>query len=160
MTQLEFMNALRTEEISSILQRHHDFFAGKDLLEIGSGTGVQLLVLRDACKSVTGIEIKNAWFLGGGTIPIHGRTIDSLNLPPIDVCKMDIEGAELGALTGMQRTLQRSPGMKLLIEYNRLSDRAALLAFIRSQFRHVRVAARGELNGQEPPADCNLWAWN
>jgi FkbM family methyltransferase len=98
--------------------------------------------------------------LGGGTIQVPVRTIDSLNLPPIDLCKMDIEGAELGALAGMQQTIQRSPGMKLLIEYNRLSDRPTLLAFIRSQFRHVSVAGRGELNGREPPADCNLWAWN
>jgi ubiquinone/menaquinone biosynthesis C-methylase UbiE len=78
MTQLEFMNALRTEEMRSVLQRHHDLFAGKDILEIGSGTGVQLLVLRDACKSVTGIEIKNAWFHGDSlveTVPYDGQRI-------------------------------------------------------------------------------------
>src|SRR5207302_6780598 len=34
--------------------------------------------------------------LGSGEgVTVAGRTIDSLNLPPIDVCKMDIEGAEM-----------------------------------------------------------------
>src|ERR1051325_308545 len=39
---------------------------------------------------------------------VQGRTIDSLNLPSVDVCKMDIEGSEFMALQGMQRTLERS----------------------------------------------------
>src|SRR5258708_1082489 len=51
------MNAVRTQGIHRILQTHSELFAGKDLLEIGSGTGAQLLVLREMCKSATGIEI-------------------------------------------------------------------------------------------------------
>ena len=99
--------------------------------------------------------------VGIGTIPVQGRTIDSLELPPIDVCKMDIEGAELGAFMGMRDTLRRSPRMKLLIEYvESFADPAALLSFIREHFAHVAVAGRGELDGAKPPAECNLWCWN
>lgn len=97
---------------------------------------------------VTGSEIKAA-------------TIDSLNLPPIDVCKMDIEGSELPALRGMERTLNHSPRLKMLVEYNALSDRASLLDFLRRTFRRIAPAGKRELRpGQDPPSDCNLWCQN
>lgn len=57
MTETEFVNAQRTEEIRRVLSRHESVFAGKDLLEIGSGTGAQLLVLQRICRSVTGLEV-------------------------------------------------------------------------------------------------------
>ncbi len=43
----------------------------------------------------------------------------------VDVIKMDIEGAEIGALRGLRQTITRSPGLKLVMEYNP----AALKAF-------------------------------
>lgn len=43
----------------------------------------------------------------------------------VDVIKMDIEGAEIGALRGLRQTIARSPGLKLVMEYNP----AALQAF-------------------------------
>ncbi len=42
----------------------------------------------------------------------------------VDVVKMDIEGAELGALRGMQATIQRSPHLALVMEYNPLGLQA------------------------------------
>lgn len=36
----------------------------------------------------------------------------------VDVVKMDIEGAELGALRGMQKTIANSPNLILVMEYN------------------------------------------
>lgn len=36
----------------------------------------------------------------------------------VDLVKMDIEGAEIGALRGMQRTIAKSPNLILLMEYN------------------------------------------
>ncbi|WP_420644362.1 FkbM family methyltransferase [Candidatus Leptofilum sp.] len=36
----------------------------------------------------------------------------------VDLVKMDIEGAEIGALRGMQRTIANSPNLKLVMEYN------------------------------------------
>jgi FkbM family methyltransferase len=98
--------------------------------------------------------------VGEGSIPCKGNTIDSLNLPPIDVCKMDIEGSELSALSGMRETLSRSPDLKMLVEYNFLSDRPALLSWLHNHFEHVTIPGRIELiKGQAPPRDCNLWCY-
>ena len=87
---------------------------------------------------------------------IQGKTIDSLDLPPIDVCKVDIEGAELLALQGMSETIARSPNMRLLIECSsQFRDSSELLAFLRTKFSSVRSVATGspEIHGY-----CNVWA--
>jgi FkbM family methyltransferase len=105
---------------------------------------------------------------GDTGVRIEGRTIDSLSLPPIDVCKMDIEGAEVMALRGMGETLARSPSLKLLIEWN-LRVQAEnleqdgvprpLLSLLRAHFASVRVVGGAELSASDvPPAFCNLWA--
>lgn len=44
--------------------------------------------------------------------------LEELGIKEVDVVKMDIEGAELGALRGMSSTIRRSPNMALVMEYN------------------------------------------
>ncbi len=44
--------------------------------------------------------------------------LDELGIDQVDLVKMDIEGAEMSALRGMQQTIQRSPGLLLVMEYN------------------------------------------
>lgn len=89
-----------------------------------------------------------------------GRTIDSLNLPPIDICKMDIEGSEFLALTGMRRTLERSPHIKLLVEYaERFGNCAPLIAYLRANFESVKVLEVNEtMVSEKIPPMCNLLA--
>lgn len=71
---------------------------------------------------------------------VDGNTIDSLNLPPIDVCKMDIEGSELKALAGMQHTLECSPSLKLLIECSReFGESEPLMAYLKNNFTRLEV---------------------
>ncbi len=94
----------------------------------------------------------------GGGVAVQGQTIDSLRLPPIDLCKMDIEGAELPALQGMRETIRRSPNMKLLLECSR--DRVDLVRFLRQHFKHVSIVGGGQLKDDQPPALSNLWASN
>lgn len=91
---------------------------------------------------------------------IEGRTIDSLNLPPIDICKMDIEGAELMALRGMERTLDRSPQMKLMVEYaQHLGAGEELLGYLRANFASVQVIEQDETAAPgKIPEFCNLLA--
>lgn len=98
--------------------------------------------------------------LGRGRLAgdVTGRTLDSLDLPPLDICKMDIEGAELMALLGMNRTLKRSPHLKLFVEYaESLGDSRALLDFLRKHFSAVRVLERTDAQSGIPPF-CNLLA--
>ena len=90
---------------------------------------------------------------------VQGRPIDSLNLPPLAVCKMDIEGAELMALMGMQRTLERSPGLKLFVEYAEVfPNSAALLQYLRANFSTLQIV---EQPGMDPhgsvPDYCNFF---
>jgi FkbM family methyltransferase len=92
--------------------------------------------------------------------------IDDLDLGPVDVAKIDVEGSEFGVLTGMVGTLARSPGMTLFIEYNPLAlaangtDPAELLVFLAERFAvemldghggigaidHAAVERRGYMN--------------
>jgi FkbM family methyltransferase len=91
---------------------------------------------------------------------IEGRPIDSLNLPPVDVCKMDIEGAEFMALKGMRRTAQRSPDLKLFVEYAEVfPDSKELLSYLRLNFATLRILETPETdpNGKLPEY-CNILA--
>jgi FkbM family methyltransferase len=91
---------------------------------------------------------------------IQGRTIDSLNLPSLDVCKMDIEGSEFKALLGMERTLERSPEIKLFVEYaEAFCDSRALLEFLRKNFAVLRVMEAPDSDPwSKPPSFCNIFA--
>jgi FkbM family methyltransferase len=66
----------------------------------------------------------------------------------IDFIKMDIEGAEIGALRGLRRTISQSPGLQLIMEYNPQAlkafghdpaaafDEVLALGFTRAQIVH------------------------
>lgn len=57
------------------------------------------------------------------TAPIDD-CLQELGISTVDLVKMDIEGAELGALRGMKRTIAQSPGLSLIMEYNPMGLRA------------------------------------
>jgi len=99
-------------------------------------------------------------FAGVDGVTVPGRTIDSLDLPPIDVCKMDIEGAEILALRGMADTIKRSCGLRMLIEYaEQHGSTGEIVEFLRSHFRFIAIAGQGILRKDvRPPKYCNLWA--
>ena len=105
-------------------------------------------------------------FCGTDPVVVPGKTIDSLGLPPIDVCKMDVEGAEMMALAGMEKSISRSSRMKLLIEYNPgLGQTDGMIEFVCERFASVWAIRRPPLrpegplaSSQRPRAFCNLWA--
>jgi FkbM family methyltransferase len=105
-------------------------------------------------------------FAGTDPVAVRCQAIDSLGLPPIDVCKMDIEGSELPALKGMEATIRRSPRMKLLIEYAEVHGASAeLREFIDGRFAPVYAIRQppyglmGPLSAEKKaPPFCDLWA--
>lgn len=54
---MSFLRDLRLKEISDVIERHGELFAGKSLLEIGSADGTQLMALRRICSNAVGIEV-------------------------------------------------------------------------------------------------------
>jgi FkbM family methyltransferase len=52
-------------------------------------------------------------------VEVQAVPVDDLlvGLPPVDVLKMDIEGAELQAFTGLTRTLEASPRIAVMFEW-------------------------------------------
>ncbi|WP_374563664.1 FkbM family methyltransferase [Nitrosomonas sp.] len=57
----------------------------------------------------------------GEAIPVSVIRGDDLQLAPLDLIKIDIEGLEPRALRGLQKTLEKSPGVKILSEFSPFS---------------------------------------
>jgi FkbM family methyltransferase len=51
------------------------------------------------------------------TVPLDAFLAE-MDIHKIDFVKMDIEGAEMGALRGMKSLIQHSPGLNLIMEFN------------------------------------------
>ncbi len=84
------------------------------------------------------------------TFTVQTRPVDDclaeLEIKQVDVVKMDIEGAEIGALRGMKRTIANSPNLSLVMEYNPQAlhgfghDPAkSLLEVMQMGFKHVHI---------------------
>lgn len=62
------------------------------------------------------------------TYTVRTAPVDSLiqdeGVSKVDVIKMDIEGAEMGALRGMKETIANSPNLALVMEFNPLGLKA------------------------------------
>ena len=61
------------------------------------------------------------WSDGRPSIPVEVTSLDaffSASLHPIDVVKIDTEGVELSVWRGMQRVLQRSPHLRVMMEFS------------------------------------------
>src|SRR5215831_9697694 len=81
MTLQDFNNAVRVQEIQKLLARHGQVFMGKDLLEIGSGSGAQLQVLAKVCRSTVGIDVVRS---NGSHPSLEIRQYDGRNIPFAD----------------------------------------------------------------------------
>jgi FkbM family methyltransferase len=61
----------------------------------------------------------------GGTVAVEATTLDAFlqaeGWPTVDLVKIDVEGAELEVLEGMDQLLRKSSELKLIIEFNPFS---------------------------------------
>jgi 2-polyprenyl-3-methyl-5-hydroxy-6-metoxy-1,4-benzoquinol methylase len=57
---LAYLNELRRTEMAAVLDRHAQRFSGRDVLEIGSGTGAQLDQIGLVAASVIGVDIEES----------------------------------------------------------------------------------------------------
>ena len=70
---LEHLRPLRAEELRRVLQGRTELLKGKDLLELGSGTGDQLQVLAKLCRSAVGLDVAESGYSGvmSGNVRIY-----------------------------------------------------------------------------------------
>lgn len=74
-------------------------------------------------------------YSAGNLVPVQKMTLDTLNLPRVDLIKIDIEGMEFEALQGAREMLATSKPI-LLVESIK-SGREALAAFLAERGYHV-----------------------
>ncbi len=151
--------AIEADPENARMLKHHVELNGYSdkvtVFEIGASDRDQVLPLYRNAANSGGSTLYGT----GEAVDIRCRSIDSLNLPPIDVCKMDVEGGEWAALQGMSATISRSPDFKLLVEYSSsYAGSARVLEFLRGRFKNIQVVGGKLLNGSKsPPTYCNFW---
>jgi FkbM family methyltransferase len=153
--------AIEADPINAAMLRHHVTING-----FNNRVTIFEMAATDSHRQVTlyrhpfNLGESNIVAKGAPALEVQGMTLDSLQLPSIDICKMDIEGAELSALHGMKETLARSPEIKLLVEYaSHYGNADELLRFLRSSFSTVKVIENMETNSLDQiPPFCNLLA--
>jgi len=59
---IDHIQTLRAEELERVLKHYGRWFRGKDLLELGSGSGFQLKLLFSICRSVAGLDIPTSGY--------------------------------------------------------------------------------------------------
>ena len=75
-----------------------------------------------------------------GAVPVQVRTLDSFDLPTVDLLKVDVEGYELEVLKGAAETLERSHPDIIIEVHDWLSaeDLATLLSVLRDDDYHFQ----------------------
>ncbi|HEY2498195.1 MAG TPA: class I SAM-dependent methyltransferase [Candidatus Angelobacter sp.] len=83
---IDWINTVREVEFSRVLSLYRARFEGADVLELGSGTGIQLKAISKLAKSAVGIDLKNGDYSShrianvldydGATIPFPDSSFD------------------------------------------------------------------------------------
>lgn len=81
---IDDLDALRLAELRLLLRRHGHLFLNADVLEIGSGTGIQLQELERVARSATGVEVRSSHlpprssltYYDGETLPFADASFD------------------------------------------------------------------------------------
>lgn len=82
---LERLDALRSAELNLLLQKHGRLFSGANVLEVGTGTGVQLRELSATAKSAIGVDLHTSYlkppqsnftYYDGVNLPFADKSFD------------------------------------------------------------------------------------
>ena len=67
--------------------------------------------------------------------------VSAMNLPKVDIIKMDVEGAEPLVFEGMQKTIAGNPGLQIIVEYSPhlYGDARAFTQYLFSRFTVQRI---------------------
>lgn len=76
---IDFLNALRIAEIEQVIAWYGELFAGRRVLEIGSGTGIQLDRLSGIAEEVCGLDLEGGIYSGDADPRV--RTYDGHHIP-------------------------------------------------------------------------------
>jgi FkbM family methyltransferase len=150
--------AIEADPVNAATLRHHlalnKLSERVKVIEMAASEGAGTVELhRNSANSGA-----SSFYGDGERFVVKTDSIDSLQLPPIDVCKMDIEGAEILALRGMHRTFANSPNLQLLVECsNEHRDTAELLEILHQHFRKLSVVGAVDDASSGIPPFCNLW---
>jgi FkbM family methyltransferase len=152
--------AIEADPVNAARLRQHLKLNGLEqrvtIFEMAASANAQALTLYRNPKNCGATSV----YGDGESFVTQAAPIDALSLPPIDVCKMDIEGAEVAALLGMSQTFERSPGMRLLVECSdEHRETGDFLRIVRERFGRISVVGGEALVGH-PPRFCNLWCAN
>jgi SAM-dependent methyltransferase len=72
-------NAIRSAEISRVLSTQGELFKDKEVLEIGSGTGLQLRAISGVANLAVGLELRGGAYIRDGSLNI--TEYDGLHIP-------------------------------------------------------------------------------
>jgi FkbM family methyltransferase len=106
-----------------------------------------------ASDKVEDKEMFTAALLKGTNTKVHCIPLDDIlaELPKVDFIKMDIDGSESQALKGLEKTIEKNPNLKMIIEYYPKYLEAAgnnpdeLMAYLKDKFTIEEVI--GDLGG-------------
>lgn len=76
---IDHIQALRAEELERVLEHYGGWFRGKDLLELGSGSGFQLKILSSICRSAVGLDLPSSGYRGQRIAEV--REYDGKSIP-------------------------------------------------------------------------------